>query len=1001
MAPTTPPPSPPKLNILGLPLEVQREICSHCTQCDLICLALVSRQFHELASSQLYRIFHIVFPDEDDPTFDSPIDGLASGLETFVTSDYNYAKHLRDLSLDTLSAGGRAEQAYRPYLYKVSCGKFMNTLLLLTLRKAIALEGFKWNIRVELSRPVFKALHNITTLKHLQIRMQNGYSLWEAPPPLPWPNLPVPLGADSSADSSWTNASIQTTSLYSTGVNAPLPSTFNAVPSTAGPFGLNVPPQYTTYAPPPIMPSSAFSAHISPSIPSLKPPAKTKGPRKQIVTKEPPTLAGFKKLQTLCVLDIDNLDIIPEIQACVHNSSSQLRKLKLSFSDALALQARKPKVEVDPNESDEDDEFEIVPMASTSYDDSTSPAKAFRAHEERKAQELVLGQVFQVESFAERTVQLARKTKRKVTPEEPEDPALKGRQKMFLAAIREVSKKLSANTTHLGSDVSKQKEILEVITAASKLYIDDVEKDMARASQKTHTTPESWPPVAESSTSQDVASREVEHANDETEMGEPVKETAKTSFHIREKNGDTEPEDIDIAKPEENLHDDVLDEGTDELTPRNEPSNPSTAIPTPSTTNSSHGTPDHSHNNSAAPSVIASKDGFENSDSDQVNHGFTEQNDQLLDEKENTKQNLEDIQHELNVMEAELEEAGESTSHIQHDDEDLRNQVSDYTRATRGIALKSLSIHLIPLKASVLGRAIDLRSLTRITLLNVGNQAPIWILMARENRVQRLPLCKIFTDHVSPAFLHLASQLQTIQELFLLERALKYKPESFAPRTDITLEQIRRAILKKHMGSIKRLMIKNQKDGDSTWDMDEKTMQLIGRRGKKLEELAMATGIRAIHAFLQHLSGLVNLRALHVLFFRVDDTCLSVMRETRRFIVDTVSHYPEMQLEWIAMGDDHRADRIIRRERTDSPRKLKKKTKGKQKESPTDSSGTWPASFPILPTDGWNDSSSESEPEDDLSGGYAYLKLDLIEGICFYDIWGIRIFKKEIVAARL
>jgi len=114
-----------------------------CSQGDLICLSLVNKHFRELAAAQLYRNFHIIFPDEDDPSYESPIDGLAGGLDTFVTSDYNYAKHLKDLSLDTLSAGHKAETAYKPYLFSVSCGKFMNTLLLMTLRKSTTLESFK------------------------------------------------------------------------------------------------------------------------------------------------------------------------------------------------------------------------------------------------------------------------------------------------------------------------------------------------------------------------------------------------------------------------------------------------------------------------------------------------------------------------------------------------------------------------------------------------------------------------------------------------------------------------------------------------------------------------------------------------------------------------------------------------------------------------------------------------------------------------------------------
>ena len=72
---------------------------------------------------------------------------------------------------------------------------------------------------------------------------------------------------------------------------------------------------------------------------------------------EPPTISGFKGLESLCVLDIDSLDVVPEIQACVQNSASTLKKLKLSFSDTLGMQARKPHVEADPNDSD-DDEFQ-------------------------------------------------------------------------------------------------------------------------------------------------------------------------------------------------------------------------------------------------------------------------------------------------------------------------------------------------------------------------------------------------------------------------------------------------------------------------------------------------------------------------------------------------------------------------------------------------------------------------------------------------------------------
>lgn len=137
-------PPKPGLHITDLPGELQKEIISHVPQQDLICLCLVSRHFRDLAAAELYRTFHIIFPDDDDVAYESPVDGLASGLETFATSDYNYARHLREVSLDTVSAGDKAELSYKQYLSSQSCGKFMNTLLLLMLRRAKALEKLRF-----------------------------------------------------------------------------------------------------------------------------------------------------------------------------------------------------------------------------------------------------------------------------------------------------------------------------------------------------------------------------------------------------------------------------------------------------------------------------------------------------------------------------------------------------------------------------------------------------------------------------------------------------------------------------------------------------------------------------------------------------------------------------------------------------------------------------------------------------------------------------------------
>jgi hypothetical protein len=99
----------------------------------------VSQHFRELAAERLYRSFYIIFPREEDGAVDSPIDVLAAGLETLVSSEYEYAKHLHEIVLEPVGSA----DAYMYYMYEQSCGRFMNTLFLLVLRKARCLETFK------------------------------------------------------------------------------------------------------------------------------------------------------------------------------------------------------------------------------------------------------------------------------------------------------------------------------------------------------------------------------------------------------------------------------------------------------------------------------------------------------------------------------------------------------------------------------------------------------------------------------------------------------------------------------------------------------------------------------------------------------------------------------------------------------------------------------------------------------------------------------------------
>lgn len=117
------------------------------------------------------------------------------------------------------------------------------------------------------------------------------------------------------------------------------------------------------------------------------------------------------------------------------------------------------------------------------------------------------------------------------------------------------------------------------------------------------------------------------------------------------------------------------------------------------------------------------------------------------------------------------------------------------------------------------------------------------------------------------------------------------------------------------------------------------------------------------------------------------------MREILRFIVDNLSHHPRNKLEWIAMEDD-RVDRVVRtslaEERLQKERKKKSASKGKAPEvsSPHDV-------YPTLPSVPLSSDSESDSDEDGFEDG-TRLRFNTVGPVQFYDVWGVKIFEKEI-----
>ena len=710
--------------------------------------------------------------------------------------------------------------------------------------------------------------------------MQAGESYYNPPPP-----LPVSIDAHAAIPSNhWPDV----------------------LPGSPGPFPLTPLP----------VPAASPLPLIGPP-PGIWPPSKTqqknKSGRRGSAFKEPATLAGFKNLKSLSVLDIDNLEIVTELKTCVRNSISTLSELQLSLSDSLALQARKPPPDSDPDDSDVDDEFQVVPASQNTSYDASGPAKTFRAQEEYKIQEAVLGRIFDIEPFIlqkRQSHQNAEDDKSNSANENKGDNE-KGEKKdssedpreQFVTSIRGVSDKLMALMNGSRDFSVSQQDILATIEKAARKYVEsgdlpansrqDGKSSDANtyanndALSDSHNPSEGESPqldgnAEDSSSKADGPGAEITETASEKEPKATTKMSKRKGF-----SEEVSPDDIDIEHLD--IQDDASDGAGDDA--EEGPSHidsPESLVdqltPVPSAVSDSTSTPKMTPGSSTA-SSSAMERAISNLEAQRANFEtllakmlrFQSQADALskkIEEAEKGKSKMDedqfreaqsqlrsfgrvilDIQNEIYVVEAEIEDVAKQLPHSAGSEklDEVRRNMDNYIRDTRGLSLETLSLHLVPIKASVLSRAIHLPSLKRLTLLNVGNQNAVWTLLAKENQTNRLALRSVFTDNVSTAFLNCMSQLDELHDLFMLERSAKHKPESFASRSTVTIDQIRRLVLKKHMGTLKRLMIKDDSNG-SNWDANEKAMIYICTRGVKLEELAVSMNIHAVVSIkLSHL----------------------------------------------------------------------------------------------------------------------------------------------------
>lgn len=585
------------------------------------------------------------------------------------------------------------------------------------------------------------------------------------------------------------------------------------------------------------------------------------------VKQVPPTLSGFKGLRTLVILDMDTLDYVSEIKTCIGNSCSTLSSLKLSFSDAFANKSRKPPPEVlSDDESDQEDEFGqgILPPGpppgppTSGAADPNGPSKALKALEEKKKQEGFFAKIFGME-----TADILKPKISPVIESEPESISIDELRKKFLRTLAPVTLKLFSTAKDSQNLGPEEAEVLDIIRKFA--YVTEaIETSKESQSQQPGSVGSSTAKATPASSSASLDGRTesdllMTGGSDERGLfDEPTSKKKKINVDSEVSN----PDDINVEEPENqelalDLEPTALEASTDsteDVKPESKTEAGPSRMPMDSVAWANRIQVLESHLAIRTTTKEIMKDAeklkkrIEELKADLLAGKTMQDNDYVeltVAEKAYANYNL-----RLDEVTRDLQDLGDHTDEFTSKGQKTTTpgngstEMSEYIRSTRGLTLTTLAIYLIPIKASILSRAIDLTVLQSVTLLNVGHQTPFWNIMARENKLSSLPLHKIHTDNVTLPFLAFVSQLDTLTELLLLERTQKARVESTTAKTTVTMEQIRRVILKKHAPTLKILMIRNE--AGTEWDMNVKTAMLLCQRAKALEELAVSFGVRTM-----------------------------------------------------------------------------------------------------------------------------------------------------------
>ncbi|EEP82287.1 predicted protein [Uncinocarpus reesii 1704] len=740
-----------------------------------------------------------------------PADELADLLETLATSDFNYAAYIKEISFDVLWNNDvtwtRTQDKVASQLkFDTGCGRFFSTLLLAALKKVVALETFRWDVKVHLTPSIFATLGKFSSLQDLYVRMHIGPSISGA--------------NNSNFGQSW--------------VPAPVP----------------VPQQQP---PPTIVGSAHPHPHGPPPSTTLPVVTTRRAPRSRLPIWDG-TFSHIQKLKSLAILDMECLGYLNEIACCVSASSTTLKTLKLSFSERLAAKAQKKAVvENSDTESDtqDDDIYEpddaapppppatvfpsIIPTTSTS-----NPNNDAKVRNERLMQEKTLSRIFSLENEASMhklvhkivySSNAAAHDQKLVADKTTNSP-----DKTFMFELHGIVTDLHLGKATLTPGLNAMKTVERVQNATSKFLktwgdsqlsqklsafqIELLEKhalslekkgSIAFAAEPSPTDVTLAKDFGLTAQSSDIDPDEQNSSNSDNPVSQETT-SASASAHLIEQPNSSEVATRGFtfsipAKNENELerrmmaivdmeHPDNLSEGEDQefLDPRE------IAV----------------QRNDRAPEDV---NGWPGSTEERDLQSSIKGKEPIRGPHESPANAKFDSSREFGTMSTE-------------------QAIQEYIRLNHGIALESLSIQLIPLKTSVICRAINIWSLKHISLLNVGPQRAFWATLMQLNKSNPLQISSIHSDNVTLQLLAFIGSLDFVDELFLIERKASPVSDPPAPKPPIRISHIYSLALETHMKHLKRLMIRN--DVDSSWNLDRWNTRCITTNGSNLVELVVA-----------------------------------------------------------------------------------------------------------------------------------------------------------------